>query len=501
MGHTITRRRAIQTLGAAGAGLVLTGRGLGQVDDIRIGGRPVEIEIGPAPTWSGPANPAIVRIRVRPVREGLVVPLPDHRIINDRADQARPPRAQSTTDLARVRVGDCVVRFSQSPPTLHIETSAGTLVQRLTFDSEDPELRFTLPQGPLFGFGEGGAGFDRKGTIDPMRNGQTSYVSPTGQGGYSLRTHGARVAIPWLIGTDGWGLYLHQPQGTFDLTGDTATFTPRTPDAAFDILIVATTDPAVMMRAWADLTGYPEMPPLWSFGYLQSSRTLSGPEEIRTVARTFREKQLPCDGLIFLGTEFTPSGWNTRNGEFGWKPENFPNPKAMLDELHALDYKVVLHIVVEGRVFTGTVNDPCTAPPLPPGRTDDDRWPPERQVSCYWPAHKPLADLGVDGWWPDQGDGYDLASRLARIRMYWEGSQQWHPNVRPFALHRNGQAGMQRYGAFLWSGDVFSFWETLRLHVPIAINTALSGIPFWGTDIGGFVPTKEYTGELHVRWF
>ena len=85
--------------------------------------------------------------------------------------------------------------------------------------------------------------------------------------------------------------------------------------------------------------------------------------------------------------------------------------------------------------------------------------------------------------------------------MYWEGSQQWRPNERPFALHRNGAAGMQRYGAFLWSGDVQSRWETLKTHVPIAVNTGLSGIPYWGTDIGGFVPTAEYTGELHVRWF
>src|SRR5262245_23923962 len=60
---------------------------------------------------------------------------------------------------------------------------------------------------------------------------------------------------------------------------------------------------------------------------------------------------------------------------------------------------------------------------------------------------------------------------------------------------------MQRFGAFLWSGDVYSTWETLQAHVPIAINTGLSGIPYWGTDIGGFVPTKDYTGELHVRWF
>jgi alpha-glucosidase/alpha-D-xyloside xylohydrolase len=60
---------------------------------------------------------------------------------------------------------------------------------------------------------------------------------------------------------------------------------------------------------------------------------------------------------------------------------------------------------------------------------------------------------------------------------------------------------MQRYASFLWSGDVYSTWETLKTHIPIAINTGLTGIPYWGTDIGGFVPTKEFTAELYLRWF
>ena len=175
---------------------------------------------------------------------------------------------------------------------------------------------------------------------------------------------------------------------------------------------------------------------------------------------------------------------------------------------HALAVPLdVLHVVVEAGSATrpgtlkGSVNDPCTAEPLPPGRTPDGQWPPDRQVSCYWPAHKPLYDLGIDGWWPDQGDGLDGPSKLARIRMYWEGSQLWRPNERPFALHRNGYPGMWRYGAFLWSGDVNSTWETLKVHVADGVNTALSGVHLWGTDIGGFIPTPEYTGELHVRWF
>jgi alpha-glucosidase/alpha-D-xyloside xylohydrolase len=110
-------------------------------------------------------------------------------------------------------------------------------------------------------------------------------------------------------------------------------------------------------------------------------------------------------------------------------------------------------------------------------------------------------DLGVDGWWPDQGDGFDGPSELRRHQMYWEGTQLYRKNERPVALHRNASAGVQRFGGLIWSGDVQSRWETLKTHVPVAINTGLSGLPYWGTDIGGFNPTVEYTAELHVRWF
>ena len=103
------------------------------------------------------------------------------------------------------------------------------------------------------------------------------------------------------------------------------------------------------MREYARITGLPEMPALWTLGYMQSHRTLAGPTRFMGVAKTFREKKLPCDALIYLGTEFTPSGWNTHNGEFTWNAKNFPDPKAMIDELHADHFKVVLHIVIEGR--------------------------------------------------------------------------------------------------------------------------------------------------------
>jgi alpha-glucosidase (family GH31 glycosyl hydrolase) len=151
---------------------------------------------------------------------------------------------------------------------------------------------------------------------------------------------------------------------------------------------------------------------------------------------------------------------------------------------------VALHVVILTRTLRGTARDACRLDGFDAG-----------EVSCYWDAHRKNFALGVDGWWPDEGDPLDAASRLTRNRMYYEAPQLDRPNQRPYALHRNGYAGMQRYASFLWSGDVYSTWETLRNHVPIAINTGLSGIPLWGTDTGGFVPTKEFIGELYVRWF
>jgi alpha-glucosidase/alpha-D-xyloside xylohydrolase len=75
------------------------------------------------------------------------------------------------------------------------------------------------------------------------------------------------------------------------------------------------------------------------------------------------------------------------------------------------------------------------------------------------------------------------------------------PNERPWSLHRNGYAGVSRYGGWIWSGDPQSRWATLAAHVPVGLNYSLSVSPFWGTDIGGFVITSELTGELYARWF
>src|SRR5688500_12127554 len=193
MARAIPRRTVLKQIGLAGAGVMLSGGVFrGQSAPIRIAGRAVEIAVASV-------TASTVRITVLPI-DGTPVP-EDGALVA--AAAGRPAgRAPATERFAPIRAGDLTVRFTAGPPVLHVERRDGTPVQTLTLNEATPAVSFLLPKGPLLGFGEGGPQFDRKGSTDRMRN---------GQGGYQLRTHGGRVPIQFLIGTDGWGLYIHQP--------------------------------------------------------------------------------------------------------------------------------------------------------------------------------------------------------------------------------------------------------------------------------------------------
>ena len=473
MNQQWNRRDVLKGLVSASTALVIA-RGQGTAQEIA-SIQPVEIQISSVSAHS-------FRISVYPLNNGAEKSIPfDGSLVQESwgAPAARL-RAEAGSEFV---LGSFRLKVSFHPVSITVSSELGAVIQQFVWDENTGVLSFLTGSAPLFGLGEGGPQFDRRGSTDAMRS---------GQGGYKLRTHGGRVPIPWIIGASGWALFFHQPFGTFDLNGAQAKFQPASRSAALplDLFFVASPDPATIMAEYVRITGHAEMPPLWSFGYQQSHRTLASREEVLAEAKTFREKKLPCDALIYLGTGFCPSGWNTENGSFVWNSRVFPDPKQMLDELHKDNFRAVMHVVILSDRLHGTVHDPCSI-----SRFD------EEEASCHWDAHRKDFAQGVDGWWPDEGDPLDSRSRLVRNRMYWEGPQLDRPRERPYALHRNGYAGMQRYAAFLWSGDVYSTWETLKTHVPIALNTALSGIPYWGTDIGGFVPTLEFTAELYVRWF
>lgn len=471
----VSRRKVLKGAVATGA-LWLGNRELPAAEPrLRVAGSDVEVQITTI-------SPHTFRLSVLPVQNGNAADVPDDGSLVQTHWGAPIARLRAIPHEQTIESGH--LHLTISPPlAVIVENANRERIQRITIYEQTGTVSFDSGNAPLFGLGEGGPQFDRRGSVDLLRN---------GQGGYQLHTHGARVPIPWIVGSAGWAMFFHHPFGTFDLSGAEGKFQPAKPEAALplDIFVVAACEPATIMREYARLSGFPEKPPLWSFGYQQSHRTLASREEILEEAKAFRNKKLPCDALIYLGTGFCPSGWNTANGSFEWNRHVFPDPRQIIDHFHQDHFRVVLHAVILTDKLDGTVQDGCEL-----ARFDETR------ASCYWNAHRKDFALGVDGWWPDEGDRLDAASRLRRNRMYWEGPQIDRPHERPYALHRNGYAGMQRYASFLWSGDVYSTWETLKVHVPNAINTALSGIPYWGTDIGGFVPTKEFTAELYLRWF
>ncbi|MBV9125326.1 MAG: glycoside hydrolase, partial [Planctomycetes bacterium] len=368
-------------------------------------------------------------------------------------------------ELRKVAVGDLSVTVQSEPLTITIRGPGNKLVQELFFGAEDGVVSFRTA-APVLGLGEGGPQFDRRGHQFPMLNGQRPPL---------LATHGATIPVPFLIGTDGWALFFNGPWGEFGLRGGRGRFLPRQEALGrepLQLYVVGLRQPADAPAAYVRLTGHPVMPPRWALGYLQSHRTLASPREPAAIAKMFRARQLPCEALIYLGTGYCPAGWNLGHGSFDFNPRTFDRPAENLAALHDLHFKVVLHVNQPPRdLFGASVAEPADS---------------LHHIRNYWARHRQVFQLGVDGWWPDDGDELPIEARLARHRCYYEGPLQDRPNVRPWSLHRNGYAGAQRYGGWIWSGDVASRWQTLAAHVPVGLNHSLSLTPFWGTDTGGF---------------
>jgi alpha-glucosidase (family GH31 glycosyl hydrolase) len=379
-----------------------------------------------------------------------------------------------------IRTGRLRVSVRPRPLAISVRREDGTPVQELIFDDAagtNAAVNFRTG-APVLGLGEGAQQFDRRGAFYPM---EPSW------GGWNRPVLGSVVPSPFVIGTEGWALFAHRPEGRFDLRDGKGRFIPQqetSGGAALDLFVINVAEPSDALMEYDRLTGRPVLPPKWALGYFQSHRTLSGPEEPLQIARTFREKKLPCDALIYLGTGYCTNGWNTGHGSLQFNTNAFLPEDIKL--LHDLNFKIIFHVNRAPRnLFGASITE-----------LSDSR----NHIHNYWARHHDIFALGVDGWWPDDGDELPLDARLTRHRVYYEGPLVDRPNMRPWSLHRTGYAGSQRYGGWIWSGDVDGKWETLAAHVSVGLNHSLSLTPFWGSDTGGFYPTRELTGELYARW-
>ena len=261
----------------------------------------------------------------------------------------------------------------------------------------------------------------------------------------------------------------------------------------YDFFVFDAHDPAKAIKDFSTITGPAVMPPKWALGYMQSHRTLEDDKQMLGIVDTFRSKQIPLDAVIYLGTGFAPRGWNTRQPSFDFNPDVFKrDPKAVLADMHARNVKVVVHMVPWDRDKLPTLHGTI---PARPGETLD-----ASHLQSYWQQHVPLVNSGIDAFWPDEGDWFNLFERIKRHQFYYQGHLSTQPNVRPWSLQRNGYPGIAQWGGWVWSGDTDSSWKTLEAQIAVGINYSLSIGPYWGSDIGGFYPNNELTGELYARW-
>ncbi|MDF3128455.1 glycoside hydrolase family 31 protein [Kiritimatiellaeota bacterium B1221] len=285
-----------------------------------------------------------------------------------------------------------------------------------------------------------------------------------------------------------------------------------------------------ILKRFAALTGKMQAPPLWALGHHQCRWFRYPEKEWKALGQTYREKQIPCDGLwldIDYMDEYRVFTWNT---------DDFPDITSTLNELKEQGFRAITIIDpgvkyekgysvyeegAERNLFCKTEGGQTYIGEVWPGRTAFPDFVKEEARAWWGRLNAEHVQSGLAGIWNDMNEPATGAQSPYAMRFDRDGANHAHeryhnqyamlmamgtyegmrtamPNLRTFILSRAGFAGMQRYAAN-WTGDNCSTWEHLAMSIPMNCNLGLSGHPFVGSDIGGFCgDTQE---ELLVRWY
>src|SRR5689334_14253600 len=291
-----------------------------------------------------------------------------------------------------------------------------------------------------------------------------------------------------------------------------------------------------ILGRYADLTGHMNLPPLWALGNQQSRWSYYPDTMVEEVVNEYRKRDLPLD-VIHLDIDYM-NGYRV----FTFDKERFPDPKALTDKLARQGVKVVTivdpgikHPVdkneryhafdqgLEKNYFQHRRNGDLFVPRVWPGESVfvDYTLPEARR---WWgDLHRTYTDNGIAGIWNDMNEPSDFVDQtgknqldvvsydegektthaknrntfaLLMSRATYEGLERLRPDRRPYVITRAAYAGIQRYST-MWTGDTNSTWESLQLNIPMFTSLGLSGEPFVGSDVGGFIGRGN--GELLVR--
>ncbi len=388
-----------------------------------------------------------------------------------------------------------------------------------------------LPEVDLYGTGEVTGSLLRNGSkITLFNKDNYGYGEPD----QLYQTH------PWVLGLrpDGtaFGIIFDTPwMAEIDLRSGILFSTPKE-SLEFPVVVIEGKTPQQVMIKLADLTGHMPMPPKWALGYQQCRYSYNPDARVRGIVNTFRAKRIPCD-VLWFDIDYM-DGFRV----FTVDPNQFPDPEGINNHLHSLGFKSVwmidpgvkrdpgYFVYDSGNRVDVWVKDAAGKPyigPVWPGDCvfPDFTMPHTRQ---WWGRlYKKFIRMGIDGIWNDMNEpavfkeetkwtmpldnlhrgGGDLPPGphiqyhnvygLLMVKATREGILKARPDKRPFVLSRANFLGGHRYAA-TWTGDNNATWEHLKWSIPMSLNLSLSGQPFNGPDIGGFVGNA--TPDLWAHW-
>ena len=389
-----------------------------------------------------------------------------------------------------------------------------------------------VPQGTsLYGGGEV--------TGSLLRNGQSIKLWNTDSGAYSV-DNGKRLyqSHPWVMGVrpDGtsFGILFDTPYKA-ELTTTDERINFETEGELFRIFVIDRESPQAVIKGLAELIGTMPMVPRWALGYQQCRFSYTPASRVIEVADTFRIKRIPCD-VMWMDIDYM-DGYRI----FTFNPQTFPDPAALNRDLHIRGFHSAWMIdpgaKVDSTYFvykSGTANDVWVK--TAQGKEfHGDAWPgacafPDftqpKTVRWWADLYKDFLDKGVDGVWNDVnepqisntptgtmpednkhlgGDKIPAGPHLKYHNVYGylmvkasrEGIMKARPQNRPFILTRSNFLGGQRFAA-TWTGDNASWESHMTMSVPMILTLGLSGQPFSGADVGGFLFNPD--ADLFGRW-
>jgi len=338
-----------------------------------------------------------------------------------------------------------------------------------------------------------------------------------------------KSSIPFVYSSRGYGFLWNNPSiGRVELTNN-HTLWEANSTKQVDYLVIAGDTPAEVMQKYGYLTGFAPKFPAWASGFWQSRLRYETQTELLNVAREYHKRGIPLAAIVIDYFHWT------EQGDWKFDPAYWPDPKAMSEELKQMGIRPIVsiwptinpnsenyHYMNERNMLVRTERGLGGIFHFYGDQTYIDPMNPETRKYVWSKIRENYYENGVQTYWLDEAEPEIRPVHFDNLRFYLGNGEEvgllypyyynklFYDGLKEMgeeeiiSLTRAGWIGSQRVGALVWSGDIPSTFEALRMSVKTGLNMAMCGIPWWNSDIGGFWGANiesDYFRELIVRWF